>query len=330
MVRRVFLHTCGGLAACLVILTVLAVTPLDARSQEPDDPIRWGAYVKPRSGQTQQTAVEAFEEMVGRPLGAVRVFDSWDTAFPNSFTTWLRDTGHTVVLSVKPVRPGGTIIPWRNIANAASGTSLYNEIVAWAQGVKSFGAPLYFIFHHEPEASGNLPYGTATEFIAAWRKIVTVFREQGVTNARYLWTMTAYSFAVSESDRRAASKWYPGNGYVYGIAGDAYNWFNCTTNTWRSLQQIIEPMRQFGAAHPAEELWLAEYGTLEDPAQSGRKGQWFGAARGLFKSAGWEQYGGVLYFHSDRNCPWWVNTSTSARNAFTAMGADPYYHDGIS
>ena len=47
------------------------------------------------------------------------------------------------------------------------------------KGVKSFGAPLYFIFHHEPEASGNLSYGTATEFIAAWRKIVTVFRTAG-------------------------------------------------------------------------------------------------------------------------------------------------------
>ena len=318
------------------MMSILTVTPQPALSQEPEEPILWGAYVQPRSGQTQQSAVEAFEAMVGRKLGAVRVYDLWNTAFPNSFTTWLRDSGHTVVLSVKPRRTNGTIILWRDIANAAQGTTLYNEIVAWADAVKAFDAPLYFIFHHEPEAAGNLPYGTATEFIAAWRKIVTVFGQQGVTNARYLWTMTDYSFAVSPSDRRSAPKWYPGDGYVHGIAADPYNWYTCRSDNpipWMSLQQNLEPMRQFGAAHPAEELWLSEFGSVEDAVQAGRKGQWIETARQLFKSPGWEQYRGVLYFHNEHAvgspCQWWVDTSTSAQNAFKAMGADPYYRGGL-
>ena len=83
-------------------------------------------------------------------------------------------------------------------------------------------------------------------------------------------------------------------------------------------------MRLFGAAHPADQLWLAEYGSIEDAGQAGRKAQWFTAARSLFKSAGWEQFRGVLYFHSPRVCSWWVDSSTSARNAFAAMGADAY------
>ncbi len=231
----------------------------------------------------------------------------------------------------------GTIILWRDIANAAPGTTLYNEIVGWANGVKSFGAPLYFIFHHEPEASGNLPYGTATEFIAAWRKIVTVFGQQGVTNARYLWTMTDYSLAVSSSDRRSAPKWYPGDGYVHGIAADPYNWYTCRSDnpiSWMTLQQNIEPMRQFGAAHPAEELWLAEYGSVEDAGQAGRKGQWIEAARQLFKSPGWEQYRGLLYFHNEHAsgspCQWWVDTSFHIPQRLRpAMGADAFYGGGL-
>ncbi len=137
---------------------------------------------------------------------------------------------------------------------------------------------------------------------------------------------------MNPADRRSAPKWYPGDAYVDGIAGDAYNWYTCRPGVpipWWSLQQIVEPMRQFGAAHPAEELWLAEFASVEDPAQPDRKAQWIDAARQLFQSPGWEQFRGVLYFHNAHAtgspCQWWIDSSTAASAAFTAMGADPYY-----
>lgn len=123
------------------------------------------------------------------------------------------------------------------------------------------------IFHHEPEAAVNLGNGTAGDFIAAWRKVVTVLRQQGVTNAEYVWTMTDYSFWVQ--DRRRASLWYPGDAYVDHLGADAYNWYRCRpgVNTpWWSLQQIIEPFRQFGQAHPTKGLMLPEWASAEDPA----------------------------------------------------------------
>ena len=87
------------------------------------------------------------------------------------------------MLSVKAKRLNGTIIPWRDIANAAPGSALYNQTVSWATRVKTFGAPTYFTFHHEPEAASNLNNGVDADFIAAWRKVVGVFRGQAVTNA---------------------------------------------------------------------------------------------------------------------------------------------------
>ena len=92
-------------------------------------------------------------------------------------------------------------------------------------------------------------------------------------------------------------------------------------------------MRQFGAAHPAEELWLAEYGVGGGPGAIGPKRPVDRAARRLFKSPGWEQYRGLLYFHDEHasGSPAVVgDTSTHSRNAFTAMGADSYYGDGLS
>ncbi len=336
MMNLGFLKRARRVTGALVVLAlaagVLAGTPQPARTEEPDEPILWGAYAQPRSGQSPKAAVEALENTIGRPLGAVRVFDLWNTPFPDTYTTWLRDSGHTIVLSVRAKRTNGTQIKWSDIANAAPGTTLYNEIVGWANAVKGFGAPIYFTFHHEPEAEVNLVNGTAPEFIAAWRKIVGIFGEQGASNARFLWIMTDYSFFVNPADRRSAPKWYPGDAYVDGIAGDAYNWYTCRPGVpipWWSLQQIIEPMRQFGAAHPDEELWLAEFASVEDPAQPDRKAEWIDSARQLFQSPGWEQFRGVLYFHNAHAtgspCQWWIDSSTAAASAFTAMGADPYY-----
>jgi hypothetical protein len=294
------------------------------------DPLLLGGYAMPRNGQSAASAVTALESSLGRQLGAVRVYDLWNSTFPDSTTRAWRDGGRTLVLSVKAKRLNGTTVTWRSIADAAPGSAVYGEITKWADSVSAFGAPLYFTFHHEPEAGTNLANGTAADFKDAWRKVVTVFRERGVTNATYLWTMTDYSFWVK--DRREASLWYPGDDYVDAMGADAYNWYDCRAgifNAWKSLEQIIDPFRRFGAAHPDKELLLPEWGSYEDPATPGRKAAWIKDAQALFAKPGWEQFTGILYYHavtsSYPNCKWFLDTSTTASSAFDTMAGDPLY-----
>ena len=320
----------GTLSLLLCVGVGLLAAPAGAGPSDPT--IALGAYANPRSGQTNQQAVTSLESSIGRQLALVRVFDLWDQPFPDSYTTWLRDTGHTLVLSVKAKRQNGTVIAWRAIADATPGSTLHSQLVSWATRVKNFGAPLHFTFHHEPEASSNLNHGAAADFIAAWRKVVTVFREQGVTNARFTWIMTANSFQVPDSDRRKAWRWYPGDDYVGYLGADAYNWYNCRpgVNTpWKSLGQLIEGFRQFGLAHPGERLLIAEWASYEDPAIPNRKAQWIDAVRALFKSPGYGQFDAVLYFNSQDQtapaCRWWVDTSQSSLSSFAAMATDPFY-----
>ncbi|MFC7761053.1 glycosyl hydrolase [Catellatospora bangladeshensis] len=243
---------------------------------------------------SEQQAVQNLEASLGQSLRGSRIFVLWDQQFPDSYHNWLRSTNHTLLLSVKARRLNGQRIPWSSIANAAPGQAIYDDIVSWSTRIKNWGAPIYFIFNHEPEASTNLQNGDATDFKNAWRRIVTVFREQGVTNAKYLLTMTDYSFFVNPTDRRRAEKWYPGDDVVDGIGADSYNWYTCrgSNEGWKSLQSIIDPLRQFGTQHPDEELWLPEFATIEDPAQPSRKAAWLAAAQSLFKQPGWEQFRG--------------------------------------
>jgi len=206
--------------------------------------VGFGAHVKNRGSETRQEAIQSLENAIGRPLAVVRVFYRWDSALDEQPVRWLVDTGRTVFMSVKARRLDGTSVSWREIADAQPGSPLYQDMVRWADAVKTLGPLVYFTFNHEPELKISAGSGTNVEFIDAWRKVVTVFREQGVSNARHTWVLSSGSFAAT--DARAADLWYPGDEWVDVIGVDAYNWYTCRKNTstpWRSLSTIIEPFR---------------------------------------------------------------------------------------
>ena len=141
----------------------------------PNDPtVLFGA--RPEPG-TQQGAT-ALEGKIGRRLAAVRVYYNWDSPFPDTDVNWFNANGYTLLLSVKSERRNHTFVQWRDIANAQPGSTLHNDIVRWASRVKALGNRVYFTFNHEPETALNTS-GSGADFIAAWRKVVTVFREQG-------------------------------------------------------------------------------------------------------------------------------------------------------
>jgi hypothetical protein len=289
-----------------------------------------GAYTPTRQGETMIQAVQRTEALVGRPLAAVRVYLNWDSAFGSKYHLWLRDTGHAVFLSVKAKRSNGTFVLYSDIANAQPGSALYAEIVGWAKAMKAFTDHVYFTFNHEPEARVAKPSGDSAGFVKAWRKIVSVFRAQGVTNVSYVWTMTDYAFTAK--DERAAAYWYPGDYYVNDIGADVYNWYTCrptNQSSWKSLGEKLEPIRQFGLLHPAEGLVLEEFGSVEDPAVSTKKGSWFTDAETLLQQPGYEQVRALLYFSSqDQNypdCKWYVDTSQSSLSGFKTLGADPFF-----
>ena len=195
-------------------------------------------------------------------------------------------------------------------------------------GLSSLGNHVYFTFNHEPETALNSS-GNGADFIAAWRKVITVFRQRGVTNADYLWIMTAFSFKAK--DRRRAVDWYPGEAYLDYIGADAYNWYDCrpgTSNPWNSLESLVNPMRLFAQGKTIKGIMIPEWASTEDPAQPGRKAQWINDARALFKKPGWEGFKGVLYYNKTSkypNCRWFVDSSQASLTAFAGMANDVYY-----
>lgn len=140
---------------------------------------------------------------------------------------------------------------WRSVANAGPGSTLYNQIVHWAQTIKARGGHIMLAYNHEPEASAGGQHGTAADFIAAWRHVVTIFRNQGVKNVEWTWQMTAWAFRTNPSSPQYAAKWYPGDAWVDNVGADAYNWNTCGVGSgkYNELKVLGDPVLAFARAH---------------------------------------------------------------------------------
>jgi beta-mannanase len=140
---------------------------------------------------------------------------------------------------------------FRQVAAAQPGSALYSDIVRWANAIKSRGGNVMVAYNHEPEAAAGGQKGSAAEFVAAWRRVVTIFRQQGANNVEWTWQMTAWAFRAKPSDARHAARWYPGDAYVDNIGADAYNWYNCGhgNGKWNELKFLGDPVLAFARQH---------------------------------------------------------------------------------
>lgn len=254
----------------------------------------FGIYRDPSSnGKTfsvadRMASLEELEGVLGRRFDIDHQFYRWGDDLPAPYLRWTAEQGRTPFISLNALRRDGSHRQWADIASGADDDYLRQL----AAGLRSWGVPSLFSFHHEPEneiCPGDNPtgcdratyYGTREDYRAAWRHIVETFRAAGVTNLSYVWITTGYRF-TDPADYRYGPKVYPGNDLIDWIASDPYNLptpgGKVDLSKWQDLAAIIEPWYRWGET-TGKPLMLGEFGSLEDPDQPGRRPAWFATAR---------------------------------------------------
>jgi hypothetical protein len=323
-------------ATAILLCVVAGSSPtMPAHAASLTSPMAFGAF----PGTAKATSVQSLESSVGRSFAYIRVYRSWDDTFPDANVNWMQSTGHSLFLSIKARLKDGTNVSWQSIADSQPGDALYDNMVRWATAIKAYEMPIFVAFNHEPDTAHSQGSGTASQFIAAWQKFVTVMRDQGVTNARFAWTVAVRSFSLSPTNARYAPNYYPGDAWVDDIAVDAYNMYclrkdGSYSRPWTSLQGLLSPFVQFAQAHPGPNLVVAEWGSPEDPADPNRKAQWIADAEQLFKQPGYERFVAISYWnhasHNFAGCDFSVTSGQAALQAFRTMGSDPFYSGTVS
>jgi Glycosyl hydrolase family 26 len=155
--------------------------------------------------------IAAFARAIGRAPELVGYFSGWVEPFNVSFAQMLRQHGEIPFVQIDPTDA--------SIAAIAAGT--YDGYLRlYADSVRQFGHAVVIGFGHEMNATWyTWGYGhvSPATFVAAWRHLVTIFRQQGADNVTWLWTI--------EADGRGAGPardWWPGGQYVTWVGIDGF------------------------------------------------------------------------------------------------------------
>ncbi len=162
--------------------------------------------------------------------------------------------------------------------------------------------------------------GDPTGYKAAFRHIVTIFRQEGATNVQFLWSAMWLD--------QWASQYYPGDDVVDLVGTTVLNHGTAPSMTWAQWRTFDD---LFGVQYQAALRWnkpivLTELATAE---QGGDKAAWLRDCLTSLQPK-YPLVQGILLFEvqSDREWPtinWSVASSSASLAAFQAAIASPYF-----
>jgi hypothetical protein len=201
---------CGG---CAVLRH--AAEPGSAPVKPVEAPLtpRTSSYlgVYEAEGPTSYSQVRVFAANVNRMPNIVLYYSGWGEPFRQQFAMEARENKAVVLVQINPVG-----VSLAQIAAGAYDTYLRQ----YADQVRTFAHPVIIGFAHEMNG-GWYPWGLrrvpAATWIAAWRHVVTVFRQEGADNVTWLWTINRLGPGVG-----SPRNWWPGARFVTWVGIDGY------------------------------------------------------------------------------------------------------------
>jgi beta-mannanase len=177
--------------------------------------------------------------------------------------------------------------------------------------------PVFLSFQNEPESHVGTD-GSAQDYVRAWRHIHDRFAVAGVTNVVWLWNVIGANSGTMHALVRAL---YPGNAYVDWVAWDPYNWAGCRGEPWRDFAGIVKPFYDWlvGNGFGGKPFMLAEYGSVEDPANPSAKADWFSGEAKTLATGEFPKLKAMIYFDHPAppaSCDWRISTSTASVAAY--------------
>jgi hypothetical protein len=234
---------------------------------------------------------------------------------------WYRDFGQPLMYSNEIKNLGNTgqtpMVTWepyeQSLSQIASGAydSYLHES---AQIAKTWGRTLMVRFAHEmngtwyPWAGTN---STSTLYVAAWRHIVSLFRADGATNVKWVWSPN-----VQEGSKYPISPYFPGEEWVDYVGIDGYNWGTNNGEKWQSLQEVFSASYSIVTQLSSKPVIITETSSSE---AGGEKSAW--VRKGFMSTVpqSFPRVSAVIWFNKTQEDDWRINSSQSSLEAYRAV-----------
>jgi hypothetical protein len=184
--------------------------PVPSEGPEPPADGSWVGAVVQTSDFTKRGEIKAitdWEALMGRRMDLVHTYHTWDNAFPDQVDRWAVANDRELLLS------------WGGTDTRVIQTGQYDDLIRQrARDVKKWGAPILLQWRWEMDRPNlQTQIWGPEDYIAAWKHIRSIFTEEKVTNASWVWCPTADGF----TDGRAQA-YYPGDEQVDWTCADVY------------------------------------------------------------------------------------------------------------
>jgi hypothetical protein len=309
----------AAVAAAFVSLALL-VGPATATAT----PIKLGVYTAAQGqlGAPEDAAwLDRYAETVGRKPDIVMDYSNiTDPLMTQREISNLQARGETPMVTWQLFQSGYSG-PTTSLDGIAAGG--YDSYLHKAASLaKTLPFEVMIRFGHEMNGDWYGWSGTPTAYVNAWRHVVSVFREDGATNVKWVWSPTvdygSYSFA----------QYFPGDQWVDYVALDGYNWGTAGvgTNKWESLHDVFASSYAKITQLSSKPVIFAETSSSE---AGGDKASWI--REGFLKAVprDFPRVSAVIWFDRDAEEDWRIATSGAALAAYREVVASTLYGGSV-
>jgi endoglucanase len=284
-------------------------------------------------------AIEDFSSLAGSRPALVKTFlrlgdDFSAGGWPGRVVRSVEESGATnfIALDLGGVRHGSA-----GLLQAIAAGNADDAIRAAARGLRELeGAVLVELgwemngdWDYAWQGAANGRDARAPErFVAAWRRIVDLFRAEGATNARFVFSPnTGNPLGGAPADQTHWNwygHYYPGDGYVDYVGIHGFNGPSVWGGPERGFDRLFDG-REMGAMLSdlerrfAKPIIIGEFATQEsgDPT----KAAWIEAAYASMMAN--PAVVGAVWFHMEKEADWRVDSSPSALAAYRRAVSAP-------
>jgi hypothetical protein len=268
-----------------------------------------GAWIKPaaltHAGRLE--AVDGLEKDLGRRLAIVNTYRRFDQMVGTASDREFLAQGATLMVS------------WATGDNRSILDAEHDRLIRrQARAIRAIRRPVLLRMRWEMDRPNlRATMWSGADYVAAWKHVRDIFRQEHATNVSWVWCPTAEGFL-----RGDAPAFYPGDDEVDWTCVDVY-----AGTVFQPIGQLMGPFLRWAAGHP-KPIIVGEFGVAKAWGSAGRAA-WLRDAERTFKAN--RQIKAVAYFESDPqgNGPkeqFQLTGDPAAFQAFARLTRDPYFN----
>jgi outer membrane biosynthesis protein TonB len=298
-------------------------TPRPTPTPAPIRQIALGVSQHPENGLAALDAVTARD---GRAPAIWSLWSSWGDGTAGFPERWLLngilDRGSVPMIFWQPVGPDLADPSFRFDRVVAGAWDTY--LRQWARDAAAWGGPILVKFAHEmnapwfPWGVGGQVGNTAADFVGAWQHMVTIFRQEGATNVKWVWAPYT-NIGCGTCDIYASL--FPGDAYVDWVGFSTFDWGG-TSSMVDLFWYPIDSLRRLSS----RPVMVAEIGT---PAGDRKAGWLLEAYPGVYNT--FPDVAAIVYFDVEvfGQPDWRLNQPPSAAAAYAEVLRDERFQGRI-